>query len=238
MPPCLTELQQPLQQRIDPGTVRGEVTFRFGGEAKRETLPAGLILYRTPPLPLPATVRIDAPTGAALTPRWARAEAATAPAGLVAARPILLIAPSARRVDGATVILDCTVLPGAAGEDGATPYILSLDIFQHPGGSHPDGHYGNWMVVVPPGDAARRVELTFDIERKAASATLDGAWTSVIAWSGPPHERAFHASLVVTRGDRVLATIPAFEFELYNWRARFLTVTLPGGGPFFLPAPP
>ena len=98
--------------------MRGEVTFRFGGEAKRETLPAGLILYRTPPMPLPATVRVDAPTGTALTPRWARAEAATAPAGLLAARPILLIAPSTRRVDGATVTLDCTILPGAANETG------------------------------------------------------------------------------------------------------------------------
>ena len=67
--------------------------------------------------------------------------------------------------------------------------------------------------------------------------TLDGAWTPVIAWTGPPQAGAFRASLVVTRGDRVLRTIPAFAFELHGWRARHLTMTVPDGEPFFLPPP-
>jgi hypothetical protein len=216
----------------------GEVTFHFGGDTKREALPAGLVLYRTPPLPTPAIVTVEAPPGGRLYPRWARdEEPAAGPPGLVATRPVLMVAPSVRRGDGATMILECTIFPGTAGQDAATPYILSLDIFQHPSGTHPDGHYGNWMVVVPPGDAARRAALTFDIERKAADATLDGAWTSIIAWSGPPDRGEFRASLVVTRGDRVLRVIPAFNFELYDWRARYLTLTMPEGGPFFLPPP-
>ena len=217
----------------------GEVTFHFGGETKREALPAGLVLYRTPPLPTPGTVTVEAPPGGRLYPRWARGEepAAAGPPGLVATRPVLMVAPSVRRDDGAAMILECTIFPGTTGEDAATPYILSLDIFQHPSGAHPDGHYGNWMVVVPPGDAARRAALTFDIERKAADATLDGAWTSIIAWSGPPERGEFRASLVVTRGDRVLRVIPAFNFELRDWRARYLTPTMPEGGPFVLPPP-
>jgi len=61
----------------------------------------------------------------------------------------------------------------------------------------------------------------------------DGAWTSVAAWSGPPHENGFRATLVVAHGDRVLGSAPLFEFDLHDWRARFLS--LQQQTPLFLP---
>ncbi|HET8626156.1 MAG TPA: hypothetical protein VFL91_01985 [Thermomicrobiales bacterium] len=213
----------------------GDVTFHFGSETWREHLPAGLIVYRTPALPAPATVAVDAPAGGRLYPRWARLEAPAdgAGPGLVAARPVVLVDPSLRVTGDGAVALDATLLPGAAPAGDTMPYTLTLDIYQLPYGTHPDGHYGYWTLFVPPGDAARRAELTLDIARKAAAGTLDGAWTSIAAWGGPPDHGGFRATLVVAHGDTVLGTASLFTFDLHDWRARF--VSPQAQTPLFLP---
>jgi hypothetical protein len=145
----------------------------------------------------------------------------------------VLVDPALRVTGAGAVALDATLLPGAAPAGDTTPYTLTLDIYQLPYGTHPDGHYGYWTLFVPPGDAARRAELTLDIARKAAAGTLDGAWTSIAAWGGPPDRGGFRATLVVAHGDTVLGTAPLFTFDLHDWRARF--VSPQAQTPLFLP---
>lgn len=53
-------------------TVPGKITIQIGAQTRQEEVPAGLIIYRIANLPTPATVRIDAPPGGTLTPRWSR----------------------------------------------------------------------------------------------------------------------------------------------------------------------
>jgi hypothetical protein len=71
---------------------------------------------------------------------------------------------------------------------------------------------------------------------RAADATLDGAWTPVAAWHGPPKSGLFRAALVITRGETVIGTLPAFEFELWDWRARYVDSTLPPDRVYFFPS--
>ena len=144
-----------------------------------------------------------------------------------------MVGATVRRAGDATVVVACTILPGAAGPGDDQPYTLTLDIYRRPYGSHPEGHYGYWTVFVPPGDAARHAELSFDIERREATGTLDGAWTSIASWSGEPRFGPYRATLVIGHGDRVLGSVPLFEFELQDWRARYLD--LREQPPLFLP---
>ncbi|MGN6813582.1 MAG: hypothetical protein ACTHMP_22150, partial [Thermomicrobiales bacterium] len=214
----------------------GTVTLQFGTTRRQENLPAGLVVYQTPAVPTPATIAISTATGQKLYPRWARLLNSSTQPGLVTARPVVLVDPAIQQTGGATVAISCLLLPGAAESpttDTTPPYTVSLDIYQRPFGTHPDGHYGIWSIVVPPGNTARQAALTFDIEKKAADGTLDGAWTSVASWSGPPFRNGFKASLVVSHGDQVLGSTPLFEFELQNWHARY--ISLHAVSPLFLP---
>lgn len=214
-------------------SVPGEIAVHAGGETRRVQVPAGLIVYRTGPLATPATVRIEAPSGGTLTPRWARlGDEPGARGGFVAARPVaMLTGDFADRGDG-TIGLTLVVFPGDG--DDPTPYALSLDIYR-PFGTHPEGHYGYWTIAVPADDRPHRVALSFDIARRAADATLDGGWTSIASWSGPPDSGRFGASLVLARGDAIIGSIPAFEFELREWRARHVERTLAGNRVYFFP---
>jgi hypothetical protein len=213
----------------------GTVTLQFGATRRQEELPAGLVVYQTSAVPTPATIAISTAANQKLYPRWARLLTTSAQPGLVAVRPVVLVDPAIQQTGEATVVMSCLLLPGAvvSSAPDTTPYTVSLDIYQRPFGAHPDGHYGIWTIVVPPGDTARQAALTFDIEKKAAGGTLDGAWTSVASWSGPPFRNGFKASLVVSHGDQVLGSTLLFEFELHNWQARY--ISLQSASPLFLP---
>ncbi|MGN6361266.1 MAG: hypothetical protein ACTHNK_12850, partial [Thermomicrobiales bacterium] len=213
----------------------GIVTLQFGTAHQQENLSAGLVIYQTPALPTPATIVISTTTGQKLYPHWVRLLTSSAQPGLVAVRPVVLVDPAIKQTGEATVAMRCLLLPGTVGSPApdTAPYTVSLDIYQRPFGTHPDGHYGIWSIVVPPGNTARQAALTFDIEKKAADGTLDGAWTSVASWSGPPFRNGFKASLVVSHGDQVLGSTPLFEFELQNWHARY--ISLHAVSPLFLP---
>jgi hypothetical protein len=212
----------------------GEIAIHAGGTVRREQIPAGLVVYRTGPLPAGAAVRLDAPAGGALTPRWARLDEGTgALAGLVAARPVVMLTARVEERGAGRVAVGASLFPGAG--DDQTPYALSLDIYRRPYGTHPDGHYGYWTVAIPADDRPHQAEITFDIAGRAADATLDGAWTPIAAWSGPPTSGIFRASLVVARGDAVVGSTAIFEFELRDWRARYVEHTLPADRVYFFP---
>ncbi|MFN8516345.1 MAG: hypothetical protein U0841_27935 [Chloroflexia bacterium] len=213
-------------------TVPGEITIRAGGAERRVQVPAGLVVYRTGVLATDATVRIDAPSGGALTPRWVRLDdGASGQAGVIATRPVVMVTATVREQGAGKVALSAAVFAGAGGDQGA--YALSLDIYQRPYGTHPDGHYGYWTIGVPADDRAHRAEMSFDIATRAADATLDGAWTPISSWSGPPTSGPFRASLVVARGEAIVGSLPLFEFELRAWQARYVEYTLPGDRVYF-----
>lgn len=212
----------------------GALTIHAGGSSRQVQAPAGLILYRTEPLATPATVRIEPSSGGTLTPRWVRLDADPgATAGILAARPVALLA--GRLTSGADgrMALDLTILPGAG--DSSAAYGLSLDIYRRPYGTHPNGHYGYWTIAIPADDRPHRVTLDFAIAQRAADGTIDSAWTPIASWIGPPDSGPLRATLVLSRGETIIGSVPAFEFELLDWQARYLRTTLPDDLIVFFP---
>jgi hypothetical protein len=98
------------------------------------------------------------------------------------------------------------------------PFTLSLDIYQKPFGTHPDGHLGTWSLPLPAGAEGRSYSLTLDPVAKTATATLNGGGAEVFMWQGPPRGGDFHATLNLFAGDRLLAQLPVYDFSLDGGR--------------------
>jgi hypothetical protein len=100
----------------------------------------------------------------------------------------------------------------------AGQYTLTLDVYQKPWGTHPDGHYGTFSLPVPVGADGRSYDLTLHAANKTTTALLNGQPAEVFAWQGPPTEGDFAASLVLTLGDRLIAHVPLYDFTLRDGR--------------------
>jgi hypothetical protein len=106
-------------------------------------------------------------------------------------------------------------------------YTLTLDVYQKPWGTHPDGHYGTFSLPVPVGADGRSYVLTLRAADKMVTALLNGRPAEVFAWQGPPSEGDFAAGLVLALGDRLITHVPLYDFTL---RAGRLTAVDPHPG--------
>ena len=116
-------------------------------------------------------------------------------------------------------------------------YTLTLDVYQKPWGTHPDGHYGTFSLAVPVGMDGRSYDLTLHAAAKTVTAHLNGQPAEVFAWQGPPGEGDFAASLVLTLDDRLITQVPLYDFTLRDGVLTAVapqpgqTVVAPLGGP-------
>jgi hypothetical protein len=183
------------------------------------TLAPGLTRYRGPAgdgLDLRATSGADS---AALLAVDVLAADGTAPgSGQGAPLPdtlVLDVQPSTADLRAGTVTTNWRIVPR---HPGGQPFTLSLDIYQKPFGTHPDGHLGTWSLPLPAGAEGRSYSLTLDPAAKTATATLNGGGTEVFMWQGPPRGGDFHATLNLYAGDHLLAQLPVYDFSLDGGR--------------------
>ncbi len=62
-----------------------------------------------------------------------------------------------------------------SGQGEANNYLLSLDIYRRPWGTHPGGHFGVWSVALTGSGQSHRLEFDFDPLAKTTTVSLDGA---------------------------------------------------------------
>jgi hypothetical protein len=192
------------------------------------TLPPGVSSYVFPAEALPRefALRDQQPPGGA---RLLASEAWATPPGPPGLAPLT-----------ATLLLDVATdppAPGASevatqvrlvprGPEGAQ-YTLTLDVYQKPWGTHPDGHYGTFSVPVPVGADGRTYTLRLRPAEKAATALLNGGPFEVFPWIGPPGEGDFAASLVLSLGERLIEKVPVYDFTLREGRLSSVQVHPP-----------
>ncbi len=195
------------------------------------TVPPGVSLYTTDhfcPTLDPNTIQTTPPGGARLLAAefWsATLEPGHPPTVQPQAATLLLDTATDAVATGAGEIVAHVRLVPRAPDPGQ--YTLTLDVYQKPWGTHPDGHYGTFSVPVPVGADGRSYDLTLHAADKVATALLNGGPTEVFDWKGPPHEGDFAASLVLSLGDRLIAHVPLYDFTLHDGR---LTEVVPHPG--------
>jgi hypothetical protein len=151
----------------------GPQTIKINGQ--EYPLPGGVSQWRSPALSPGAKLTITSASGQTLYLN--RAE-------LVAAGQNQPTAPIA--LTGATLLTAKTSLEGgifkSAFEVWTPPvtdqnpgsYVLTLDIYKRPWGTHPSGHFGTFSIALPGLAQARQVEFDFDPVAKKMTARLDG----------------------------------------------------------------
>jgi hypothetical protein len=101
---------------------------------------------------------------------------------------------------------------------GGDEFAATLDVYSEPWGTHPDGHFGYWSVVIPADGVAHDYNLRLDPILKTVTATRDGAPVEAFAWQGPPNQGDFRATLHITRKGSLVATVPLYLFTLAEGR--------------------
>ena len=101
-------------------------------------------------------------------------------------------------------------------------YTVTLDVYSEPWGTHPDGHFGSWSVVLPADAGAHDYNFHLDPIKREVAATRDGGSTQVFGWIGPPSQGDFRAILSVLRGDTTVSSTTLYLFtrkgtELTGW---------------------
>ncbi|MDQ3706085.1 MAG: hypothetical protein M3437_12815 [Chloroflexota bacterium] len=118
--------------------------------------------------------------------------------------------------------------------EGGDEFAATLDVYSEPWGTHPEGHFGYWSVVIPADGEDHDYNLRLDPLLKTVTATRDGAGVEAFAWQGPPNQGDFRATLHITRKGSLVATVPLYLFtvaegRLASWYAEpaHLTVVRP-----------
>src|SRR5204863_4216620 len=108
--------------------------------------------------------------------------------------------------------LDATmrVVPAKGGGD----FTATIDVYVEPWGTHPEGHFGSWSVVLPADGAGHDYTFHLDPLAKTVSTTRAGQPVDTFAWIGPPTQGDFRAGLSITRAGRVVADVPLYVFTL------------------------
>jgi hypothetical protein len=184
----------------------------------RVALAPGLTRYRAA-VAAPLDLRLSA-TGAGGPPLLLRASAyggaPPAPATQALTSALVVdLAPSALDTGGATISTAWRIV---LRQPGAGAFTLSLDVYQKPFGTHPDGHLGSWSLPLSAGGEGRSYAMTLNPVAKTATATLNGAPEQVFAWQGPPHGGDFSATLNILAGDRLLERLPVYDFTIEDGR--------------------
>lgn len=114
---------------------------------------------------------------------------------------------------------------------GDGDYAATVDVYVEPWGTHPEGHFGYWSVVVP-GDGQPH-DFTFQLDPllKKVTAKQDGANVQTFGWQGSPTQGDFRATLHVTHKNAPVASVPLYLFtldegKLTGWQPDGASVTV------------
>ena len=101
---------------------------------------------------------------------------------------------------------------------GGGDFTATIDVYVEPWGTHPEGHFGSWSVLIPADGAGHDYTFHLDPLAKTVSTTRDGQPVETFAWVGPPTQGDFRAGLSIAREGRVVADVPLYVFTLEGSR--------------------
>lgn len=210
--------------------------FQIGsGKVVSVTLPVGISRVSTKAFNAPRDVTLEQRAGDATLLKVDLLEAAGAsPEGpdaflLPPTEPVPVPIEVTTSRDGDFLDVRMLIVPPPGDEFAAT-----LDVYSEPWGTHPDGHFGYWSIVIPADGRAQDYNLRLDPLLKTVTATRSGNGVEAFAWQGPPTQGDFRATLHITRKGVLVASVPLYLFtldegRLTNWYAEpsRLTVVRP-----------
>jgi hypothetical protein len=119
------------------------------------------------------------------------------------------------RQDGTNAVATLRVVP-----KGGTDYTATLDVYNYPWGSHPQGHYGYWSVALP-GEGGKELEYSLNLPRKEMTTKINGGTVP----NYPPDPKDldiakygnlgdFRATFTLYAGDKLAGSIRLFDFTI------------------------
>jgi hypothetical protein len=152
--------------------------------------------------------------------------------GKLTTRPELMPLMLASSVDGDMLRTRLNVVPPR--QEGQ--FTITLDVYAEPWGTHPDGHFGSWSMVLPADGAAHSYQFQLDPRTKAFNAARDDSPIEVFGWEGPPTQGDFRGTLTILDDKGQVAHTSIYTFTRQGDRitssqaepAAF-TIARPGG---------
>jgi len=222
----------------------GPQTIRLGrsGQETLLELKPGLTTWAGGPFQPGEKLRIEPAFGATLYLNRAELIAnqqVSSLAPINQAEAVLLTASS--RVQNGHFINTFELYAPKIGEGATTSYLLSLDTYRKPWGTHPSGHFGVWSVALEGGEKSRRLEFDFDPVAKTSRVTLEGLNLDVGADVIRPGDGDWATFIALRRAEaknpknfELVGVSRLYEFNLNGPQLRDLNL-LPGRQLTFLP---
>jgi hypothetical protein len=140
-----------------------------------------------------------------------------APGRAILRQDIVLLQAETRR-DSSDGVAKIKVVP----KGGPGGYTATLDVYNYPWGTHPQGHYGYWSVPLN-GEAEASLEYRLDLVKKQMVTALNNSSTA----NYPPDPQQFdiskygrygdfRASFNLYAGDTLAGSVRLFDFTIYT----------------------
>jgi hypothetical protein len=206
-----------------PADVTLRVSSGTGQVEKQLHLPAGLTCYDTPGVDAPYDVEVLSNGSVRLlrAELWSvgdrpdrQSNQGWGSTTSGASQMPLEVTPSKGGTGTGSLDARLRVVPTKGGGD----FTATIDVYVEPWGTHPEGHFGSWSVVLPADGAGHDYTFHLDPLTKTVSTTRDGQPVETFAWVGPPRQGDFRASLSITQAGRVVADVPLYVFTLEGSR--------------------
>jgi hypothetical protein len=94
-------------------------------------------------------------------------------------RPGAVVLKAASAQNGTHILSNFTVWTPPISDKEPGNYVMTLDVYRRPYGTHPSGHFGTYSIALDGQPRPRQVEFDFDPLGRQATAKLDGAGTGV-----------------------------------------------------------
>lgn len=143
-------------------------------------LPGGMAVWRSEKLLPGQKIRLEPASGQTLY--LDRAELVAfdpATPGGVSLLPGAVVLKADNVQNGTHILSNFTVWTPPISDKEPGNYIMTLDIYRRPYGTHPSGHFGTYSIALDGQPRPRQVEFDFDPIARQATAKLDGAGTGV-----------------------------------------------------------
>lgn len=148
-----------------------------------------------------------------------RGELTKTPAPVLRQDIVLLTAKASYDEKNTRGLTEITIVPPATNKP--TDFTATLDVYNRPWGSHPNGHYGYWSVPIVEQGVAR-LNWQLDLTHKQVETRLNG--NSVPNFPPNPQDLDikrygnlgdFRASLNLYAGDKLVSNLRLFDFTVW-----------------------
>jgi hypothetical protein len=210
-----------------------DISVRVGGNTQSLRLPAGVSHYIANAFRAPQQVAISRQSGDARLLRVDLLSVANgADTGKLTTRAELMPLMLASSAAGDMLSTRLNVVPPR--QEGQ--FTITLDVYAEPWGTHPDGHFGSWSMVLPADGTAHSYQFRLDPKTKAFNASRDDSPIQVFGWEGPPTQGDFRGTLTILDDKGQVAHTSIYTFTRQGDRitgqqaepATF-TIARPGG---------